>query len=83
MMVLGSSSRGSLVFGFGVKLYFLTMLAKPNLASIKANLIPIQPLGPCPKGRYAYLAKKYEINVFKISYTPTLYSFILTDFFVL
>ena len=57
MPAYGSSSRGSLVLSEGIKLNFLTILANANLASIKANLIPMQPLGPCPNGKYAYLQR--------------------------
>ena len=44
------------VLGFGNRLYFLKIFAKANFASDKANLIPIQPLVPCPKGKNAYQA---------------------------
>ena len=51
----GSSKGGSFVFSEGNSVNFLTKLAKANLASSKANLIPRHPRGPCPKGRKAYL----------------------------
>ena len=72
MPAYGSSSRGSLVFSEGIKLNFLTILANANLASIKANLIPMHPLGPCPNGKYAYLQRPISLvkkcNVWFVSF---------------
>ena len=44
-----------MVFSDGSNINFLTIFAKHNFVSSKANLIPRQPLGPCPNGRNAYL----------------------------
>ena len=55
MTLFGSVSKGSLVLELGIKLNLLTMFDRANFASSKANLMPMQPLGPCPKGRNAYL----------------------------
>ena len=42
------------------------MFANANLASRSANLIPTHPLGPCPKGRKAYLENYTKLS--KICY---------------
>ena len=55
MTLFGSVSNGSLVLVLGIKLNFLTIFDRANFASSKANLMPMHPLGPCPKGRNAYL----------------------------
>ena len=65
MTALGSITNGSSVFSDGKSVNFLTMFAKANLASSRANLIPTHPLGPCPKGRNAYLENYTKIKVFK------------------
>ena len=66
MTALGSITKGSSVFSDGKSVNFLTMFAKANLASRRANLIPTHPLGPCPKGRNAYLENQItEIKAFK------------------
>ena len=48
---VGSNSKGSVVLPDGNNVKFLTMLAIANLISRRANLIPMQPLGPWPNGK--------------------------------
>ena len=51
----GSKRIFSGVFRVLDNLYFLSIVTVPTLASYKANLIPMQLLGPWPKPRKVYL----------------------------
>ena len=59
MAALGSSTKGSLVFSDGKSVNLRTIFAMASLASKSANLMPTQPLGPCPNGMKAYLKVKH------------------------
>ena len=46
----GSKQIGSLVLSDGINVYLFKILASANFDSRRANLIPMQLWGPCPKG---------------------------------